>query len=95
MKPPILAFPDFSKPFYIVTDACGYRVGGVLMQKFENMLHPIGFYSRKLKDRETRMSTTDREALAVIETLKHFRYQILGHNIIVLTDHKPVLDIFN
>ena len=41
------------------------------------------------------MSTTDREALVVIESLKHFKYLIMGHEIIVLTDHKPVLDIFN
>ena len=94
-KPPILMFPKFTQPFYVVTDACGYGVGGALMQEINKMLHPIAFFSRKLKHTETRMSTTDREALAVIESLKHFKYLIMGHEIIVLTDHKPVLDIFN
>lgn len=32
-SPPVLAFPDWSKHFYMATDACTYVVGGILKQK--------------------------------------------------------------
>ena len=94
LKPPILQMPDFSNKFYVVTDASGYGIGGVLMQLVKNKLHPIAFYSRKLKDRELTLSVTNKESLAIIDTLKHFKYIISGTDIVVLTDHKPVLEIF-
>ena len=38
---------------------------------------------------------TDRETLGVIDALHHFRYIIMGREIIVLTDHLPVKHIFD
>ena len=48
-KEAILAFPDFSKPFTIHTDASHYQLGGVISQDGK----PIAFYSRKLNDAQT------------------------------------------
>ena len=94
-SPPILIFPNFNNEFYLATDASGIGIGGVLMQKLSNKLHPIAFYSRKFKDSEKKMSVTDREATAVVNSLVHFKYIILGHRITVLTDHLPLLQLFN
>ena len=86
-KETILAFPDFSKPFTIHTDASHYQLGGVISQDGK----PIAFYSRKLNDAQTRYTTTERELLSIVETLKAYRNILLGHKIVVHTDHKNLV----
>ncbi|MCP4991856.1 MAG: hypothetical protein GY928_39095 [Colwellia sp.] len=67
---PVLAYPDFNKPFYIETDGSKVGLGAVLSQKDDNdKLHPILFDSRTLIDRESRYHATDLEGLALIWAL--------------------------
>lgn len=80
----MLAYPDFSKPFEIHTDASHFQLGAVISQDGK----PIAFYSRKLNDAQTRYTTTERELLSIVETLKEFKNILLGHQLIVYTDHK-------
>ena len=80
----MLAYPDFGQPFDIHTDASNVQLGAVISQGGK----PIAFYSRKLNDAQTRYTTTERELLAIVETLKEYRNILLGHEIIVYTDHK-------
>jgi RNase H-like domain found in reverse transcriptase len=49
---------------------------------------PIAFYSRKLNPAQTRYTTTERELLSIVETLKEFRNILLGYPLVVCTDHK-------
>jgi hypothetical protein len=46
------------------------------------------FFSRKLNSAQTRYTTTERELLSIVETLKEFRNILLGYQVIVYTDHK-------
>jgi hypothetical protein len=47
LERPILQFPDFTKPFIISTDACGYGMGAVLAQRNEAGKElPIAFASK-------------------------------------------------
>ena len=80
----MLAYPDFEKEFVIHTDASHEQLGAVILQD----KCPIAFYSRKLKPEQTRYTTTERELLSIVETLKEFRNILLGHKVIVHTDHK-------
>jgi hypothetical protein len=80
----MLAYPDFNKPFQTHTDASHYQLGSVISQSGK----PIAFYSRKLNDAQTRYTTTERELLSIVETLKEYRNILLGHEIEVFTDHK-------
>jgi len=68
-KETLLAYPDFNKPFQIYTDASHYQLGAVVSQDGK----PIAFYSRKLNPAQTRYTTTERELLSIVETLKEYR----------------------
>ena len=78
------AYPDFNEEFVIHTDASHTQLGAVISQRGK----PIAFYSRKLKPEQTRYTTTERELLSIVETLKEFRNILLGQKLIVYTDHK-------
>ena len=80
----LLAYPNFNKTFEIHTDASKTQLGAVISQDNK----PIAFYSRKLNPAQTRYTTTERELLAIVETLKEFRNILLGQKIKVYTDHK-------
>jgi hypothetical protein len=83
----LLAFPIFDKSCIIHTDANHRQLGAVISQ--DN--RPIAFYSRKLNNAQTHYTTTERELLPTVETLKEFRMILLGHEIIIWTDHKNLI----
>ena len=83
---PVLATPDFSKPFVIECDASGYGLGAVLMQDE----HPIAFESRKLNKREQLKSTYDKEMLAIMQALVKWRQYLLGSKFMIRTDHNSL-----
>ena len=62
----LLPYPDFNQPFEIHTDASHTQLAAVISQK--NKL--IAFYSRKLQLAQRQYTTTERELLSIIETLR-------------------------
>ena len=82
-KDVLLSYPDFSMPFEIHTDASKLQLGSVIAQKNR----PVAFYSRKLNPAQQRYTTTERELLSIVETLKEFRNILLGQQVVVHTDH--------
>ena len=88
----LLTFPNFDKPFEIYTDASKYQLGVVVTQDGE----PIVFYSRKLNPAQLNYTTTERELLAIVETLKEVFNILLRQGIIVYTDHENLTyKVFN
>ena len=80
----ILQYPDFNKPFHIHNDASGIQLGSVITQDSK----PVVFYSRKLNPVQTRYTTTERELLSIVETLKEFKTILFGQELIIHTDHE-------
>jgi len=83
-KETLLAYPNFNKKFEIHTDASKVQLGACISQEGT----PLAFYSRKLNPVQTRYTTTERELLSIIETLKEFRNILVGQQIIVHTDYE-------
>jgi transposase InsO family protein len=83
---PVLALPDFTKPFRVICDASDYGIGAVLLQNDQ----PVAWESRRYSDAERNYSPTDQEALAVIHALKVWRcYLESGQEVSLVTDHNP------
>jgi hypothetical protein len=68
------AYPDFSKPFKVYTDASTMQLGAVVAQNNR----PIMFFSWKLSKMQQKYSIIKNELLAIVETLKEFKGILLG-----------------
>ena len=79
----MLAYPSYGKRFHVHTDASDKQIGGVVSQKDK----PIAFFSRKHNSAQRQYRTTDKELLAIVETLKQFKTILKGQDVVVHTDH--------
>jgi hypothetical protein len=67
-----LQHPAPTAELSLATDASDAHIGGVMQQKSGDHWRPLGFFSRKLIDTESRYSTFDLELLAAFATIWHF-----------------------
>ena len=87
---PILRLPDFTKDFYLRTDASDYGIGAVLLQMHEK-LFPIAYASRKLNDQERAYSVIEKECLGIVWAVRKFQAYLYGRTFILQTDHQPLV----
>ena len=92
---PVLQYPDFTKEFNVTTDASDYAIGAVLSQGPIGNDRPIAYASRILNRAEQNYSTTEKELLAIVWAVKHFRPYVYGTKFKIVTDHKPLIWLFN
>jgi hypothetical protein len=92
-KPPVLAYPDYSKPFALYTDASDVGVGAVLLQKQEEKFGIIRYLSRTLTPAERNYSNPEREYLAIVHSVNLLKPCLLGTNFTVMTDCKALLTL--
>ena len=82
----MLQCPDHDQPFELEVDASQYALGAILYQRNDGgKLQAVGYYSQTLNLAECNYNVYDRELLAVIHALTHWRHLLLGvkHQIVV------------
>lgn len=86
---PVLALPDFSKTFEIETYASAVGVGAVLMQEG----HPLAFLSKALGPRNRGLSTYEKECLAILLAIDHWRSYLQGAEFVIRTDQRSLIHL--
>jgi hypothetical protein len=93
---PVLRQPDYTQPFFLATDASAYGVGAILSQEGDFnartkkfIQQPIAYYSATFTPTERNYDIYERELLAVIKALEHWRPHLAATEepVTVLTDH--------
>ena len=79
---PLLQRPDFSQPFILTTDASGFEIGGILSQGKISKDKPIVYASRRPSETEKKYDTYEKEALAIIFCVTHFRPYCMEENLL-------------
>ncbi|XP_051173560.1 uncharacterized protein LOC127289595 [Leptopilina boulardi] len=92
---PILQFPNWNQVFVLTTDASNEGLGAILSQGHIGEDKPIAFASRTLNKAEINYTTTEKELLAIVWAVKHFRHHLFGRRFKIVTDHKPLVWLFN
>ena len=86
---PVLAYPDYDKPFIITTDASKIAIGAVIEQADDKgNLHPIEYFHKTLSKQQQRWHSNDWEYLAIIEAVKRFRHYFGNKKVLIKTDSK-------
>ena len=90
IKAGTLAKFDPEKPITIQADSSQTAIGCALMQEGK----PIAYASRSLKENEQVFAPIERECLSIYFSCKKFHYFIYGRRVTVVTDHLPLISIF-
>ena len=88
---PVLGLPDYTKPFILTTDASDLGIGAILSQKQEGKDRVISYFSRPLNKAEKNYSITEKEAMAMVKSIEHFRPYLFGRRFTVITDHQALV----
>jgi transposase InsO family protein len=92
---PILAFPDFTRPFHVCTDASNVGIGAVLSQFDGKLERVICYASRALTEREKKFDPFEKEALGCVWATRKFKSYIFASKFVLHTDHQALKNIFN
>ena len=102
LQAPILAFPDFNKPFLLETDASGRDLGAVLSQKqADGRYHPIAYASHVMNETKQRYHSNKQEFLALKWAVMEQFHEYLSpygknrNEFVVQTDNNPLTYVFS
>ena len=78
----------------VIADASPVGLGAVLVQIGEDGPRVIAYGHKALTDCEKRYCQTEKEALALVWAVEHFKIYLFGKDFELVSDHKPLETIF-
>jgi hypothetical protein len=91
---PILISPDFTKYFYLFSFTSEHTIATVLLQKNnEGYEQPIAFFSKALRDVALNYKLMEKQAFALVKSIKYFIVYILHSHTIAYVLNAVVKDI--
>ena len=90
---PILIPPNWSIHFHVFCDANTVAVGSALCQPSGEMERdqPVVYASRQLTMTERKYSTTERECLAMVFSVKTYRHYQMCNLFVFFADHMAII----
>jgi len=94
--PPILALPKANRKLVVDVEACADQVGCTLFQEEpEELLHSVGYWSRRLTAAEKNYFTTESECLGVVRAVLKLRHFLDGQRFLIRADHQALSWIYS
>ena len=81
------------KGFVLQTDASDVGIGAVVMQRYDGLLFPVCYASRKLLPRERNYSVVEMEGLVLAWAIQKFHVLLYGKTFTLQTDHASLAHI--
>lgn len=74
----------------IATDSSNIGLGAILAPEYNGEIRPVAYVSRSLTSTERMYSITEKEMLAAILAIEHYKYYLYGREFRLKTDHKAL-----
>ena len=86
----VLTLPQFDKEFILTSDASDVGYGAILEQIHNDQPRIIAFFSRCYTPAQKNYATSEKELLAIVKAVEHWRNYLFGRKFIIYTDHQPL-----
>lgn len=86
---PVLALPNFKRPFVLETDASDKGIGVVLMQDD----HPIVYLNKALGPKAQAMSAYEKECLALLMVVTKWKSYLQHQEFTIATDQRSLVHL--
>jgi transposase InsO family protein len=92
IEPPVLVSFHSGEALRFETDASDLAIGMCAKQERDGKWHPIAYHSRKFTSAEENYDVHDKELLAVVVALEHWRvYAESCSDLVIFSDHKNLV----
>lgn len=87
---------EIERELLLICDSSSYGVGAIIAHVMDDGTErPVMMASRTLQPHERRYGQIDKEALSIIFGLTKFHEFLAGRKFCIITDHKPLVGLFN